>query len=117
LGLTENEVARDSERFANHARSTDRRLSDWSMGWRNWMLKAAEFLGREAPKGDHEPCQIGFHAKADSDELCAWEDYRMRIEGRGYPRDGRGGWTFPTQWPPDFVPPADRPAPQREAAE
>jgi hypothetical protein len=33
-------------------------------------------------------------------ELEAWDAYRQRREGKTYPKDGKGGWTFPTQWPP-----------------
>jgi uncharacterized protein YdaU (DUF1376 family) len=34
------DVSAEAERFRNHALSTDRRCSDWSAAWRNWVLKA-----------------------------------------------------------------------------
>lgn len=110
LGLTEVEIGRETERFTNHARSNDRRLSDWSMGWRNWALKAAEFLQREPPRLASEECATSFHAEPDSDELVAWEEYRMATEGKSWPRDKLGGWTFPTQWPPGYAAPSEHPA-------
>jgi hypothetical protein len=34
------------------------------------------------------------------DELAAWDAY-ARAQGRkSYPRNGRGGWRFPSRWPP-----------------
>lgn len=41
-----------------------------------------------------------YRAAADSPQLLAWEAHRKRTEGRGYPRDRDGGWTFPSEWPP-----------------
>lgn len=58
----------------------------------------------------------GFHAEPDSDELVAWEEYRMATEGKSWPRDKLGGWTFPTQWPPGYAAPAEQ-NPQPVAAE
>lgn len=58
------------------------------------------------PEMDLPPA--GFHAEPDSDELVAWEEYRMATEGKSWPRDKLGGWTFPTQWPPGYVPPAEQ---------
>lgn len=50
----------------------------------------------------------GFHAKFGSDEQDAWDRHRMETEGKTYPRDRLGGWTFPTQWPPGYTPPDAR---------
>jgi len=36
-------VARETEKFLNHAHANDRRQVDWPAAWRNWMLKAQEF--------------------------------------------------------------------------
>jgi hypothetical protein len=46
-----------------------------------------------------------FYAAFGSPELDAWDAYG-RMKGKTYPRDKRGGWTFPTQWPPDYAAPA-----------
>jgi hypothetical protein len=36
-------LARETEKFINHAKANDRRQVDWPAAWRNWMLKALEF--------------------------------------------------------------------------
>lgn len=41
----------------------------------------------------------GFYAMFGSPELEAWEQHE-RSTGRTFPRDKRGGWQFPAQWPP-----------------
>jgi hypothetical protein len=102
LGLSEKEIARETERFRNNARSKDRTLTNWGMGFRNWLLKAAEFLGREPLTVDTATAgSDGFYAAAETAELEAWDDFRQRSEGKSYPRDAKGGWYFPSQWPPE----------------
>lgn len=38
------DVQRELERFRNHATASGRRLVDWNAGWRNWLLKAEEYV-------------------------------------------------------------------------
>ena len=45
-GLTASEVAREHQRFCNHAKQNDRRCVDWEAAERNWLLGSAEKLGR-----------------------------------------------------------------------
>jgi len=79
-----------------------------------YVAQAMTWLGQQrwgdyAPKSQDPECSAGlFHAEPDSDELIAWEEYRMATEGKSWPRDKLGGWTFPTQWPPGYVPPAEQ---------
>ena len=40
----------------------------------------------------------GFYAAFDSEQLTAWEDFERRT-GHKWPRDKRGGWYFPCEWP------------------
>jgi hypothetical protein len=42
-------LARETEKFMNHAKANDRRLVDWPAAWRNWMLKAQEFAEEAHP--------------------------------------------------------------------
>lgn len=79
-----------------------------------YVPQAMTWLGQQR-WGDYEPVEDfkianGFHAEPDSDELVAWEEYRMATEGKSWPRDKLGGWTFPTQWPPGYVPSSEHPA-------
>lgn len=39
-----------------------------------------------------------------SDEMFAWDSYLKSKTGRPSPRDSRGGWSHPSQWPPGFIP-------------
>jgi hypothetical protein len=36
----------------------------------------------------------------DEDALAAWDAYGSETRGKSYPRNRRGGWCFPTKWPP-----------------
>lgn len=38
-----------------------------------------------------------------SDAGLAWDQHRLKAEGRRYPRDHRGGWYHPSQWPPEMA--------------
>jgi hypothetical protein len=42
-------LARETEKFINHAHAHDRRQVDWEAAWRNWMLKAQEFAEEARP--------------------------------------------------------------------
>lgn len=43
----------------------------------------------------------GFYAKADSPQMAAWDAVYRAKKGINGPRDRKGGWWFPTEWPPD----------------
>jgi hypothetical protein len=49
MRLSEAEIARERERFRNNAQQNDRKCSSWDAAWRNWCLKAAEFLNKPPP--------------------------------------------------------------------
>jgi hypothetical protein len=36
----------------------------------------------------------------DEAALAAWDAYGRQTRGKAYPRNRRGGWRFPTKWPP-----------------
>lgn len=38
----------------------------------------------------------------DERQLAAWDEYGRKTHGKPYPRNTRGGWTFPSKWPPGF---------------
>ena len=70
-----------------------------------WADHAAAAFVRDQPVA-------GFYAKFGSPEQDAWDNYRRATEGKPYPRDAKGGWQHPTQWPPGYepAPPTDPPA-------
>ena len=38
----------------------------------------------------------------DQRQLEAWDAYGMAVNGKAYPRNKRGGWRFPSKWPPGY---------------
>jgi hypothetical protein len=38
----------------------------------------------------------------DQLQLEAWDAYGIQHNGRGYPRNKKGGWRFPSKWPPGY---------------
>jgi hypothetical protein len=38
----------------------------------------------------------------DQLQLEAWDAYGLQHNGRGYPRNKKGGWRFPSKWPPGY---------------
>jgi len=90
------------QKFKDHARAKGRTAKDWDAAWRNWVRRAVEYRGGTPLV---EPVKLvepsGFYAAAETPELEAWDEYRRANEGKTWPRDARGGWHFPTQWPPE----------------
>lgn len=46
------------------------------------------------------PIDDGYVEVLEQHALEAWDAYRMKTEGKTWPRNKRGGWRFPTKWPP-----------------
>lgn len=44
----------------------------------------------------------GFVEVLDQVQLEAWDAYGRATSGKPYPRDRRGGWRFPSKWPPGY---------------
>lgn len=51
-----------------------------------------------------EPFDDGNVYVTSEEALSAWDAYGKATRGKTFPRDPRGGWRFPTQWPPGHVP-------------
>jgi hypothetical protein len=97
LGFSESEVKREVERFKNNALQNDRRCIDWAAALRNWFLKALEILGREIPQPP--TATSGVYILRTDPRFEEWE----RATGRKYPTGKGGGWTFPTEKPPQVA--------------
>lgn len=106
-GLSTSEINREAARFRDYwkgrAGAGGVKL-DWSATWQNWIRTAAEKLGRAPRRPDGAPASGMFHAKFGSEELDAWDGYTKQKTGKCLPRDAKGGWTVPTQWPPGYEP-------------
>jgi hypothetical protein len=103
-GLSDAEMNREHQRFCNHAKQNDRRCVDWIAAERNWMIGAAEKLGKSPRPTGEQAAPAGFYAKFGSEEQDAWDAYGKAKAGKPFPRDSKGGWRHPTQWPPGYVP-------------
>lgn len=99
-GLSESVGAIEFTKFKNHSLERGRTCVDWAAAERNWYIKAAEYRGIEPPAKPSEVPLSGYYAPFDSPELEAWTKHEM-VSGKKYPRDKRGGWRFPTRWPPE----------------
>jgi hypothetical protein len=47
-----------------------------------------------------EPPAVTLIEVTDDRALAAWDAYGRETTGNPYPRNRRGGWHFPTKWPP-----------------
>ncbi|MHC2867962.1 hypothetical protein ACVIYH_009095 [Bradyrhizobium diazoefficiens] len=48
------------------------------------------------------PPDDGMIEVLDQLQLEAWDAYGLQHNGRGYPRNKRGGWRFPSKYPPGY---------------
>ena len=104
LRFSDSEIARELQRFIRHAKQNDRRCADWQMAAENWFDKAAEFAGKASPV-DPAFADDGMIEVTNEDQLAAWDRYAMSKGSKSWPRNGRGGWRFPTPWPPGYTAP------------
>lgn len=104
LNFADSEIARELSRFTRHAKQNDRRCADWDSAAHNWFDKAAEFAGK-APPIDPAAKDDGMIEVLNEDQLAAWDSYAASKGGKSFPRNSRGGWRFPTRWPPEYTVP------------
>jgi hypothetical protein len=65
-------------------------------------LKQRRFDGFGEAEAANVVALKGFYAPAESQQLTAWDAFKKATEGKTYPRDSRGGWLVPAEWPPDY---------------
>lgn len=97
-GVDPGEIIAAVKRFADEARAKGQIGTPYVPQAMTWLSQQRWGDYQAEPE---VPAQIGFYAAAASQELDAWDRYRERTMGKSYPRDAKGGWNFPTQWPPD----------------
>ncbi len=103
LGFSDSEIAREMQRFIRHAKQNDRRCADWQSAAENWFDKAAEFSGKVAPRTGPD-ADDGMIEVLNEDQLTAWDRYAASKGAKSFPRNRRGGWRFPSPWPPGHMP-------------
>lgn len=97
---TSDEIQKGAELYARERAGQDPSFTKHPATWLNGGCWGDYAAARPIEGAVH---QRGFYAAFCSAELAAWERYG-RSQGRNYPRDKRGGWYFPTQWPPEVNP-------------
>lgn len=71
-----------------------------AMTWlsqQRWIDHAAQVM-------DKKFADDGLVEVLDDEALTAWDNYRRAKEGRTFPRNARGGWRFPSKYPPGYEP-------------
>lgn len=79
------------------AKDVGTRFIPQAITWLNqqrWADHAVEAFEAENPQVQ------GFYVKFGSPEQDAWDAYGRANSGKSYPRDSKGGWHHPSQWPP-----------------
>lgn len=101
LGFNDNEIKREHQRFCMHAKAKGLTYADWDAAEYNWFTKAAEFAGKR-PRGEVDISDDGSIEVLDQMQLEAWDAYGLAQTGKAYPRNKKGGWRFPSKWPPGY---------------
>jgi len=109
-GLSAFEIDREALRFrdywAGRAGAGGVKL-DWAATWRNWVRSTAEKLGKTPKRAGAVAgtADDGLIEITDDEQLTAWDNYARAKGGKSFPRNARGGWRFPSAWPPGYQPP------------
>lgn len=93
--------------YADELRRTGKLGSEHVAQAKTWLSQQRwKDYPEQLEAGIDQPKAAGYYAKFGSPQLAAWDQHRRAVEGRSFPRDAKGGWTFPSEWPPGFVAPA-----------
>lgn len=108
-GFSDWEIQREAQKFRDYwtaAAGSKAVKLDWTATWRQWIRSGAERAGKTPAPSSSAPAANapGYYAKADSEQLTAWDAYTQRTTGKLLPRDRNFGWRVPAEWPPDYVP-------------
>jgi hypothetical protein len=88
------------EKFAAYG---DPELAASTMIGKGWKGFEPHWEGIPPPRAKHpadDAAVAGFYAAAGSPQLEAWQDHGRRMNGKSFPVDARGGWRFPSEYPP-----------------
>jgi hypothetical protein len=101
VGFSDFEIKREHQRFCMHAKAKALTYADWDAAEYNWITKGADFAGKR-PRNDSEIADDGTIEVLDQLQLEAWDAYGVVQNGKAYPRNKKGGWRFPSKWPPGY---------------
>lgn len=93
------EILRAAKQYAQERAGQDANYTKHPATWLNagcW----GDYVPYPFDRNGNGVADVGFYADFSSAELEAWQTYGRQTRGRTYPTDKRGGWRFPTRWPP-----------------
>jgi hypothetical protein len=101
--LSRTEAVREFEKFKNWSSAKGQTYVDWNGAWRNWCIKAAEYMGKPPP-GDAKPVMLTI---TPSDR--SWNAWKSHFRDAG--QNGRAAimdkcasdgkpFTVQSEWPP-----------------
>lgn len=99
---TADNITHAAKCYARERMGQDEKFTAHPASWLN-----AGHWGDYGPQPTTPSTAAGFYADFMSRELEVWDAYGRKTKGQGYPRDRRGGWHFPTRWPPGYNAAAD----------
>jgi len=67
-------------------------------------LNDQRFIDYAAAAFVEERSLTGFYARAESEQLEAWDRHNLSSKGKRLPRDRNGGWRVDAEWPPGYEP-------------
>jgi hypothetical protein len=99
FGFSDHDIKREHQRFCMNAKAKGLVFADWDAAEHNWITKAAEFAGKRM-RGESDIADDGSIEVLDQQQLEAWDAWGTANKGRAFPRNKKGGWRFPSKWPP-----------------
>ncbi len=111
-GLSDVEIARaidDLRLWAAEAVGAKALRADWHATLRRFMRRDADAKRASGRPGTPAASALAdipssIHVMRDSPQGEAWWAFHKAKTGRTPPTNRRGGWWFPTEWPPDQPP-------------
>lgn len=102
MDIPRSAVLAKAEDLKTWAESTGELKASWDATLLVWLRRDRSKLAVSS-EGPVKLSELtGFYAEFGSPEQDAWDSYYRRTKGLNAPRDKRGGWRFPSQWPPDY---------------
>jgi uncharacterized protein YdaU (DUF1376 family) len=104
--LSKTEATREFEKFKNWSSAKGQTYVDWQGAWRNWCIKAAEYMGKPVP-GDAKPALLTITPQSPN-----WNPWRSFFRDTGkhihvklmdHAASNGKPFTVQSEWPPGMA--------------
>jgi Helix-turn-helix domain len=112
LGFSHAEISREAEKFRNHARQNAREAVRWDAAFDNWLIKAAEFMGRSPRSNGSVASAALVSLRPFSPQWEAWRAFHAAKEDElkskswltimAYKEEANLSLHFDSEWPPGY---------------